>query len=119
MADKGPIPEGKYILKKDHFNHARDMQWWELLAHMEPTASTILGGLKWSSWPGGRAAWGMHRIWVHPAAGNDLQGRRGFSIHGGTSPGSAGCIDLTDQMKSFMGHFLVYGQDLELTVKYP
>ena len=26
VADKGPIPEGKYILKKDHFNHARDMQ---------------------------------------------------------------------------------------------
>ena len=119
VADKGPIPEGKYILKKDHFNHARDMQWWELLVHMEPTASAILGGLEWSSWPGGGAAWGMHRIWVHPAAGNDLQGRSGFSIHGGTSPGSAGCIDLTDQMKSFMGHFLVYGQDLELTVKYP
>ena len=77
------------------------------------------GGLRMEQlarWP---AAWGMHRIWVHPAAGNDLQGRSGFSIHGGTRPGSAGCIDLTDQMKSFMGHFLVYGQDLELTVKYP
>ena len=72
-ADKGPIPEGKYILKKDHFNHARDMQWWELLVHMEPTASALLGGLEWSSWPGCRAAWGMHRIWVHPVHGNDLQ----------------------------------------------
>ena len=95
------------------------MQWWELLAHMEPKASTILGWFEKSSWPDGGAAWGMHRIWVHPVPGNDLQGRSGFSIHGGTSPGSAGCIDLTDQMKSFMGHFLVYGQDLELTVKYP
>ena len=39
---------------------------------------------------------------------NDLQGRSGFSIHGGTSPGSAGCIDLRS------GGFLV-----DLTVKYP
>ena len=43
----------------------------------------------------------------------------GVAIHGGTSPGSAGRIDLTDQMKSYTGHFLVYGHDLELTMKYP
>ena len=41
----------------------------------------------------------------------------GVAIHGGTSSGSAGRIDLTDQMKSFTGHFLVYGHDLELTIK--
>ena len=43
VADKGPIPEGKYILKKDHFNHARDMQWWELLLHTSPSASFVSG----------------------------------------------------------------------------
>ncbi|MED5565109.1 MAG: hypothetical protein VX538_01015 [Pseudomonadota bacterium] len=60
VADKGPIMEGKYILKKDHFNHARDMQWWELLLHTSPSASFVSGLGDYSNWPGRRAAWGMH-----------------------------------------------------------
>jgi hypothetical protein len=50
--------------------------------------------------------------------GTQTYGRSGFCIHGGDSPGSAGCIDLTDQLEAFVHMFREYGKDMELTVKY-
>ena len=46
-------------------------------------------------------AWGTHRITIHPFDSTHTFGRGGFFIHGGTSAGSAGCIDLVDQMADF------------------
>ncbi len=48
----------------------------------------------------------------------DTLGRSGFSIHGGSTPGSAGCVDLTQQMPDFTKHFREYGADMDLIVKY-
>lgn len=62
-------------------------------------------------WPGGTAAWGRHRFWLTPKAGTETFGRDGFSIHGGTAPGSAGCIDLTDEMDEFADLMQAIGQD--------
>ena len=47
------------------------------------------------------AAWGSHRITIHPFDSTHTFGRGGFFIHGGTMPGSAGCIDLTSGMPRF------------------
>ena len=40
-------------------------------------------------------------------------------MHGGTTPGSAGCLDLGDNMDDFTKYFLEYGKDLPLRVVYP
>ena len=70
-----------------------------------------------TAWPGGESSWGQHRIWLEPAPGTVTHGRSGFSIHGGDTPGSAGCIDLTHSIGEFADEFVKYGKDLVLTVE--
>lgn len=46
-------------------------------------------------------AWGRYRFWLKPDVGTQTFGRDNFSIHGESTPGSAGCIDLTSEMDDF------------------
>lgn len=41
-----------------------------------------------------RADWGDWRVSMSPAPGAETFGRSGFFLHGGSVPGSAGCIDI-------------------------
>lgn len=73
-ADFGPIPEGKYWIRLDEIQ---------------------------SNWLGRRRsqkAWGNHWVTIHVYPGTKTHKRGGFFIHGGTEPGSIGCIDLTSEM---------------------
>lgn len=74
----GPIPEGTYWIRPDEL--------WE------------------NAWykPASTDAWGNYRITIHPFVTTVTHGRGGFFIHGGTTPGSAGCIDLTNHMDQFV-----------------
>ena len=38
--------------------------------------------------------WGDWRVRLHPSRSTNTFGRDGFFIHGGDTPGSAGCIDI-------------------------
>lgn len=107
--DKGPIPEGSWLVKHTEYQSAAYRSLWEKVKNSA-------GGGKW---PGGEKSWGLHRIWLHPKQGTNTHGRSGFSIHGGAIPGSAGCIDMTDQIAAFVEMFLDYGKDIDLEVKYP
>ncbi|WP_245964897.1 L,D-transpeptidase family protein [Trinickia dinghuensis] len=49
-----------------------------------------------------RAAWGDHRLTIHVYPGTQTFDRGGFFIHGGTHPGSAGCINLHADMEKFV-----------------
>jgi hypothetical protein len=92
----GPIPEGTYWL--------------------DPTQLKSL----WYYFGGAAAAWGSHRITIHPFDSTHTFGRGGFFIHGGTSPGSAGCIDLTGQMEDFAKVIAPYKDcKIMLRVHYP
>lgn len=108
LVDKGPLPEGCWHVKQSRYQK------------MQRTALEVLknefGGGKW---PGGASSWGHHRVWLEPATGTNTLGRSGFSIHGGDTPGSAGCIDLTGNMPDFVRIFRAHGQDVELSVVYP
>lgn len=46
-------------------------------------------------------AWGLYRITIHPLRTTQTWGRGGFFIHGGVTPGSSGCIDLTYHITRF------------------
>jgi hypothetical protein len=80
MRGEGPIPEGRYWITPSEIWEAGIINW-------------IIGRT---------TAWGNFRISIHPYPDTDTFGRGGFFIHGGSEPGSAGCIDLTDQMDKFI-----------------
>jgi len=77
---EGPIPAGRYWITPSEIWEAGIINW-------------ILGRT---------SAWGNFRISIHPYPDTTTFGRGGFFIHGGSTPGSAGCIDLTDQMDKFI-----------------
>lgn len=106
--DLGPIPEGNYALPKSEYQN------WGSVKGLAWLRSNIGIG----PWPGGTDSWGEHRIWLKPSNETNTYGRGGFSVHGGTEPGSQGCIDLTGQMNSFANWFIKNDSDVFLHVKY-
>jgi RHS repeat-associated protein len=93
----GPLPEGGYSVDPSNTNYDR---WWKI------------------GW-GDNDDWGNVRTPIIPKPGTYTNNRRGFYMHGGSTPGSAGCIDLTDENENF--HEWLKGQDgpVDLTVDYP
>ena len=63
---------------------------------LEATKGVVRRGL----FPGSMPAWGTERVQLVPQS-NPTNGRSNFFIHGGLTPGSAGCIDLV-QMKGLI-----------------
>ena len=98
METIGPIPEGIYWLNPSQLKNL------------------------WYYFGKFAAAWGSHRITIHPFDTTHTFGRGGFFIHGGSEPGSAGCIDLTSQMSAFAAIIKQYGDrdcKIILQVTYP
>lgn len=98
----GPIPEGEYWLDPCEINTT---SWRHKL------------------WPWTNG-WGNASLLIHPFHSTHCFGRGGFFIHGGVTPGSAGCVDLT----ASMGPFITYLRGLGcckksckiiLEVRYP
>ena len=104
--NKGPIPEGTYTLGETQTINLID---------------EILGLLRKGCWPGGFSAWGNTRTWLKPDNNTNTYGREGFSIHGGLTAGSAGCIDLTSENNEFHTWLGLYRETKniqQLIVKY-
>lgn len=78
---QGPIPAGEYWVQPS--------QMWE---------NNWLKSLLRSP----RGAWGNFRLTIHPYPSTRTHGRGGFFIHGGSAPGSAGCIDLVGNIDKFV-----------------
>ena len=70
-------------------------------------------------WKTNSDAWGYSRIPIRALPETNTFGRHSMYVHGGITPGSAGCIDLTGNMEDFYRDFLNYNGDLSLEVKYP
>ena len=104
--DQGPLPEGDYQFNIGGLQKYDEISAWQKL-------KSALGG---EEWRGGPDSWGRHRFWLTPAPGTETFARSGFSIHGGSTPGSAGCIDLTDEMDEFADLMTALGQD-EINVR--
>ncbi len=109
IQNKGPIPEGIWYAKQDQYQNRDNLS----------NLQKIINPIGFGAWPGGESAWGNHRVWLQPAVGTNTYQRTGFSIHGGKTPGSAGCIDLTNDMDRFANDFKNYNKDVRIRVKYP
>ena len=108
LRDRGPIPEGLWYVRQSEYQEMPDYNWIQ----------SFLQEIGRTAWPGGESSWGRRRIWLLSAPSTEIYDRSGFSIHGGDRPGSAGCIDLTNQMPSFANAFRQYGKDMILVVRY-
>ncbi len=85
----GPIPGGDYYITTDHEDSSQGTN--------NPNGRGSSRHRR-NTYRNGRGAWGDYSWPVSPELGtntNDSNGkpRNGFFIHGGTKPGSAGCID--------------------------
>lgn len=106
--DHGPLPQGTYRV------NVSEMQRYEDLSDFDKLIAPVGG-----PWSGDTAAWGKRRLWLKPSASTNTFGRDNFSIHGGWTPGSAGCIDLTSEMDDFADLMQALGQDeVDVQVDY-
>jgi hypothetical protein len=100
-SDEGPIPQGAYYVVPDEITA---LPTWKMkLIWKMPS---LLTGISDDTKKAYIDAWGSCRLSIHAAAGNNQAGREGgFFIHGGTSPGSHGCIDIGTQAPLFFEKF--------------
>ncbi len=118
LKNYGPIPEGKW-----HVNQ-NSLQNFDDLSTKDKIISGIGGitkkiGMPLGKWPGTEFAWGKHRIPLQPDTSTNTQGRTNVFLHGGSSLGSAGCVDLAKNMDDFLDEYKKYGRDMLLNVFYP
>lgn len=88
----GPIPKGTYYANQN-------------MRQNISLRDTLLGLVKRGAWPGSLPAWGNKRVWLEPDKNTNTYNRQGFTIHGGWSKGSAGCIDIpwqTDKLDNYL-----------------
>jgi hypothetical protein len=95
----GPIPEGSYTT--GHIFHEQG------LAKVVFEIRTL------------GADYGNYRTPLTPTAGTDTQGRTSFWLHGGTTPGSAGCIDVGPRDVSLFTLLRQATGPVPLIVDYP
>ncbi len=111
IKNKGPIPEGKWFV-----NQVEHQNFYKSDDIVENFFAGLVGK---GAWPNLMSAWGTDRIWLKPATQTDTKDRTGLTIHGGWNYGSAGCIDLAQNMDDFIQNFKKYGKDIQLIVHYP
>ena len=112
VANHGPIPEGTYWADQNQRQNIGLLD-------------AVLGGitkvfnLPYGTWKGSIPAWGTKRVWLRPDANTNTYGRSGFSIHGGLSKGSAGCIDIPWQTGKLSNYLDNCQDSVPVYVKYP
>jgi hypothetical protein len=106
VSNKGPIPEGTYYANQNQRQN---------ITALDAVAGIVGHG----KWPGSVPAWGTKRVWLQPDANTNTYGRSGFTIHGGWSKGSAGCIDIPWQTGRLSNYLDDCQDSVPVYVKYP
>jgi hypothetical protein len=115
----GPLPPGNYTIgmlevrKGDHKEVSALSALWDKTTGKFGNVSTKEKDFQ-ANTDFSRIGWGNFRAPIYPNKGTVTYGRGGFYIHGGTLPGSHGCIDLMDEMEDFSKN---YGTWLAATKK--
>ena len=114
VANHGPIPEGTYYANQDQ----RQSLTLKDVALKLGEKLGINTNQK-SNWSGYPTAWGTKRVWLQPDTNTNTYGRSGFSIHGGLTKGSAGCIDIPWQTGKLSDYLDGCQDSVPVYVKYP
>ncbi len=94
----GPIPEGTYTLDPKKITHRTGVMAW---------LRNRTGD------------WGNYRAPLAPAAGTNTHGRDKFFLHGGQTPGSAGCIDVCKLENQLFPLLQKHKGEVTVIVDYP
>lgn len=114
IANKDPIPEGTYYANQDQ----RQSLTFKNIA-LKLVEKLGIDTKQKSSWSGNPISWGTKRVWLQPDKNTNTYGRSGFTIHGGLSKGSAGCIDIPWQTEKLSDYLDDCQDSVPLYVKYP
>jgi RHS repeat-associated protein len=92
VPNQGPIPAGNYSLDPGTITEGGFLR-------------NLLGD------------WGQYRVPLTPDSSANTYGRDGFFLHGGKTPGSAGCIDIGSRDKDLFPKLMGHDGPIPLTVK--
>jgi len=121
----GPTPPGKYKIEKLETRSGAPLDmgpvkaWWNwFTGGYGKESGKFTDDSTWS-----KIAWGNYRSPLIPYPGTNTFGRDGFYIHGGSIPGSHGCIDLGNDMDDFAKYYTAWQAStgkgsIDLTVNY-
>jgi hypothetical protein len=116
IKDFGAIPEGKFTFNLNSFATFSGLEQASMIAggsFTDPLGSTMHGG----DWGAGRSP--LEPTKLEKAACGNTAARSGFYLHGGSLPGSSGCIDVdNDGIDDLLNKLAGYKSDIEVTVRY-
>lgn len=120
VKQEGPVPPGRYMLGQTQYRPGgsdwRSNKEYVKIAIAKTTVSDLPGspvkdteGHEFAqSTPSSKIAWGEYRWRLNPIKGTNTHGRGDFYLHGGSTPGSIGCIDLVTESGDFAKFYELY-----------
>jgi len=118
IQDFGPIPEGDYLFSLTSFATFTALEQVTMIGggmFTDPFGAALHGG----DWGSGRAPLRPVRILPGPPGCGSTARRSGFYLHGGSLPGSSGCIDIdNDGIDALLKLLLGYRKDIPVKVAY-
>ncbi len=102
MADVGPHPEGVFSVNGNGIFYRKDNPAW----------NNALGYVGRGKFPGGVRSWGVGKLEINMTPEQkERTGRDDTTIHGGSEPGSRGCIDIMGNDQEFFAILEKLGHD--------
>lgn len=118
IKDFGPIPEGEYVFSLGTFATFTGAEQLTMISggmFVDPFGTALHGG----DWGSGRAPLRPTRIVPAPKGCGSTTTRSGFYLHGGSLPGSSGCIDVdNDGIDGLLKLLTGYRKDIPVKVAY-
>ena len=118
IKDNGPIPEGTYRFKPADMTIFSAWEQVQMITggkYTDPYGVSLHGG----DWGSGRVALNPVKVLPGPKGCGDTRKRSGFYLHGGSLPGSSGCIDIGNAgVDNVVKHMTGFKGAITVKVKY-
>ena len=122
IEDNGSIPEGEWYIDPQKLQKIqKPLEKMKSIVRGEVPATEIpefLSNKRKYSWVRKPEAWGEYRVPLEPAPETETYDRKGMYLHGGTLLGSAGCVDVGDNIKAVAPYIKRAKKPIKLKVKY-
>lgn len=118
IQDFGAIPEGDFTVSLSEFSTFSTLEQAQMITggmFTDPFGNALHGG----DWGSGRAPLHPKTLLPSKTGCGDTKKRSGFYLHGGSLPGSSGCIDIDNSgINTFLSTLGGYKSVIPVKVKY-